>query len=64
MFQSIASCWPLLCWNKKGKKQALFLVEVCLVLSLVLQNVIAMHAGKVLVPRARENMVLDTRQIL
>ena len=48
MFQSIASCWPLLCWNKKGKKQALFLVEVCLVLSLVLQNVIAMHAGKVL----------------
>ena len=33
MFQSIASSWPLLCWNKKGKQQALLLVEVCLVLS-------------------------------
>ena len=49
MFQSIASCWPLLCWNKKGKKQALQLVKKYrLVLScLVLPNVIAMHAGKV-----------------
>ena len=23
MFQSIASCWPLLCWNRKGKKNTL-----------------------------------------
>ena len=50
MFQSIASCWPLLCWNKKGKyiSSVISLSLSCLVLSLVLQNVIAMHAGKVL----------------
>ena len=35
-------CWPLLCWNKKGK------TKLRVLSSLVLQNVIAMHAGKVL----------------
>ena len=51
IYQSIASCWPLLCWNKKGKNKLcnyFKFVLSCLVLSLVLQNVIAMHAGKVL----------------
>ena len=51
IYQSIAPCWPLLCWNKKGKNKLcnyFKFVLSCLVLSLVLQNVIAMHAGKVL----------------
>ena len=49
MFQSIASCWPLLVETKKEKtSSAISLTLSCLVLSLVLQNVIAMYAGKVL----------------
>ena len=46
MFQSIASCWPLLCWNKTSSVISLSLSG--LALSLVLQNVIAVYAGKVL----------------
>ena len=49
MFQSIASCWPLLVDIKKEKTSSVISLTLsCLVLSLVLQNVIAMHAGKVL----------------
>ena len=49
MFQSIASCWPLLVEIKKEKTSSVISLTLsCLVLSLVLQNVIAMHAGKVL----------------
>ena len=51
MFQSIASCWPLLVEIKKEKTSSVIsfnFVLSCPVLSLVLQNVIAMHAGKVL----------------
>ena len=46
IYQSIASCWPLLCWNKKGKNKLCNYFKF--VLSFVLQNMIAMHAGKVL----------------
>ena len=42
MFQSIASFWPLLCWDKINVQQA------SCQFSRRLQNVIAMHAGKVL----------------
>ena len=51
MFQSIASCWPLLVEIKKEKNKLcnyFNFVLSCPVFSLVLQNVIAMHAGKVL----------------
>ena len=50
MFQLIASCWPLLCRNKTKEKtsSAISLSLSGLALSLVLQNVIAMHTGKVL----------------
>ena len=52
MFQSIASCWPLLVEIKKEKTSSVISLTLqvlsCPVLSLVLQNVIAMHAGKVL----------------
>ena len=49
MFQSIASFWPLLVEIKKEKTSSVISLTLsCPVLSLVLQNVIVMHAGKVL----------------
>ena len=49
MFQSIASFWPLLYWNKKGNYSSLFNnVQQASCQFSQRQNIIAMHARKVL----------------
>ena len=49
MLQSIASCWPLLCWNKQGNYLvACWTTQASYQSSRHLQNMIAMHAGKIL----------------
>ena len=57
MFQSTASCWRLLCWNRKGKTR--------LVLSCPAErdrNACREFEGS-FIPRARVNMADNTRQI-
>ena len=66
MFQSIASCWPLLVEIKKEKTSSVISLTLsCLVLSCLLscRTWSQCMPGRFFIPRARVNMALDTRQI-